>query len=112
MQYFDYKPKKARLRFSGLPPADGNAVLAAINGNLLVLNAALALQSGDDVVIDAELSGGSARSLLEPLNKKIGRACFTMLADDPAAELHVAFDANCASIVSQLEAAPQDAFGG
>jgi len=112
LQYFDYKPKKARLRFSGLPPAVGNAVLAAINGNLLVLNAALALQSGDDVVIDTELSGGSAQNLLEPLNKKIGRACFRMLAGDPAAELHVVFDANCASIVSKLEAAPQDAFGG
>jgi eukaryotic-like serine/threonine-protein kinase len=119
LQYFDYKPKKARLRFSGLPPAVGNAVLAALSGNLLVLNAALAQQSGDDVVIDTELSGSSAslpglvqQNLLQPLNKKIGRTCFTMLAGEPAAEMHVVFDASCAAIVGKLEAAPQDGFGG
>jgi serine/threonine-protein kinase len=118
LQYFDFKPRKATLRFSGLPPALGNAVLAAVNGNLIVLNAALAPQSGGDVVIDANLSGGSAplpglvqQSLLEPLNKKIGRACFRLLSGDAAQELHVVFDADCASIVSRLEAAPRDAFG-
>jgi len=118
LQYFDFKPKKARLRFTGLPPAVGNAVLAAINGNLTVLNAAFAPQSGEDVVIDADLSGGSAplpglvqQNLLEPMNKKFGRACFTLLPGDPGQELHVAFDAGCVSMLGRLEAAPRDAFG-
>ena len=119
LQYFDFKPKRARLRFSGLPPAFGDAVLAAINGDLIVLNAAFEPQSGGDVVIDADLSGGSGplqglvqQKLLEPLNKTIGRPCFAVLGGDPAQELRVSFDAGCTSLVSRLDAAPRDAFGG
>jgi predicted Ser/Thr protein kinase len=121
LQYFDFKPKKARLRFSGLPPAVANVVLAAINGNLVVLNAALVPQNGSDVVIDAELSGGASdtvanivqTALLTPLNQKIGVPCFSIAGTD-AAELHVTFDPTCtsAATINRLESAPQEALTG
>jgi hypothetical protein len=118
LQYFDFKPKNARLRFSGLPPAAPNAVLDEINGNLIVLNAKLDTGSGGDVVIDAQLSAGTSslpdlvqQSLLAPLNKKMGANCFTLLAGDAATELHIAFDSACtaAAAMSRLNAAPREA---
>jgi len=118
LQYFDFKPKKARLRISGLPPAAAATVLDEINANLIVLNAALDPKSGGDAVIDAELSGGTAalpdlvqQSLLAPLNRKMGANCFTLLAGDQAAELHVAFDSACtaAGVMDRLRSAPTQA---
>jgi eukaryotic-like serine/threonine-protein kinase len=121
LQYFDFKPKKARLRFSGLPAAVANVVLAAINGNLVVLNAALVPQNGSDVVIDAELSGGASdtvanivqTALLAPLNQKVGVPCFS-IANTDAAELHVTFDPTCtsAATIDRLQSAPQEALTG
>jgi len=120
LQYFDFKPKKARLRFSGLPPAVANIVLAAMNGNLVVLNATLVPQNGSDVVIDAELSGASdtvsnlvQQALLTPLNRKIGVTCFS-IAGPEAAELHIVFDAACtsAATINRLETTPDDALTG
>jgi hypothetical protein len=121
LQYFDFKPKKARLRFSGLPAAVANVVLAAINGNLVVLNAALEPQNGSDVVIDMELSGGASdtvanivkTALLTPLNQKIGVPCFSIAGTD-AAELHVTFDPTCtsAATINRLQSAPQEALTG
>jgi eukaryotic-like serine/threonine-protein kinase len=118
LQYFDFKPKNTRLRFSGLPPAAANAVLDQINGNLIVLNATLETAGGGDVVIDAQLSAGTTslsdlvqQSLLAPLNKKLGANCFTLLAGDATTELHIAFDSACtaAATMSRLNAAPRDA---
>ena len=118
LQYFDFKPKNTRLRFSGLPPGAANAVLDEINGNLIVLNAALDARAGGDVVIDAQLSAGTSslsdlvqQSLLAPLNKKMGANCFTLLAGDQTAELHIAFDSACTApaTMSRLQAAPREA---
>jgi eukaryotic-like serine/threonine-protein kinase len=118
LQYFDFKPKNTRLRFSGLPPVAANAVLDQINGNLIVLNATLETAGGGDVVIDAQLSAGTTslsdlvqQSLLAPLNKKLGANCFTLLAADATTELHIAFDSACtaAATMSRLNAAPRDA---
>jgi serine/threonine protein kinase len=118
LQYFDFKPKNTRLRFSGLPPAAANALLDEINGNLIVLNAALDTGGGGDVVIDAQLSAGTSslpdlvqQSLLAPLNKKMGANCFTLLAGDATTELHIAFDSACtaAAAMSRLSAAPREA---
>ena len=95
--------------------------MAAINGNLVVLNAALVPQNGSDVVIDAELSGGASdtvanivqTALLTPLNQKIGVPCFSIAGTD-AAELHVTFDPTCtsAATINRLESAPQEALTG
>jgi eukaryotic-like serine/threonine-protein kinase len=118
LKYFDFKPKNTRLRFSGLPPDAANAVLDQINGNLIVLNAALDTGAGGDVVIDAQLSAGTSslsdlvqQSLLAPLNKKMGANCFTLLAGDQTTELHIAFDPACtaAAAMSQLKTAPREA---
>lgn len=116
LQYFDFKPKKARLRFSGLPSAAASTLLNEINGDVVVLNAALAAQDGSDVVIDTELSVGSTpvpdlvqQSVLAPLNKKMGASCFTLLAGDQTAELHVAFDSKCAAALGNLDTTPRDA---
>ena len=116
LQYFDFKPKQARLRFSGLPAAAANSVLDEINSDLAVLNASLAPQEGADVVIDTELSVGSASvpdlvqaSLLEPLNKKMGAACFTLLGGGQTAEFNIAFDAKCVAALGSLDGAPREA---
>ena len=116
LQYFDFKPKQARLRFSGLPSAAANSVLDEINGDLAVLNAVLAPPEGGDVVIDTELSVGSApvpdlvqASLLAPLNKKMGAACFTLLGGGQTAELHIAFDGKCVAALGSLDGAPREA---
>jgi eukaryotic-like serine/threonine-protein kinase len=119
LQYFDFKPKKARLRISGLPAGATRALIDELNANLIVLNAALDTQAGGgDAVIDAQLSGGTAplpalvqQSLLAPLNKKMGASCFTLLSADAAAEIHVAFDPACsaAGILNRLQSAPPEA---
>lgn len=120
LQYFDFKPRKARLRFSGLPPIAANVVLTAVTGSLVVLNAAPVAQTGSDVVIDTELSGGSdsvtttiQHAVLDPLNRRIGVPCFSLGAGDPA-ELHILFDATCtsAATINRLESAPPDALTG
>jgi eukaryotic-like serine/threonine-protein kinase len=118
LQHFDFKPKNARLRFSGLPQGAANAVLDEINANLIVLNARLDTKAGGDVVIDAQLSAGTSslsdlvqQSLLAPLNQKMGANCFTLLAGEQTAELHIAFDSACsaAAAMSRLQAAPREA---
>ena len=120
LQYFDFKPKKARLRFSGLPPAVAGVVSVAVNSSLPVLNAAPVQQDGTDIVIDAELSGAadSASSLvqqaiLSPLNRKIGVTCFTIAASD-SSEIRILFDGACtsAATIDRLESAPADALSG
>jgi hypothetical protein len=118
LQYFDFKPKNTRLRFSGLPPGAANAVLDQINGNLIVLNAALGAGAGQDIVIDAQLSAGASslsdlvqQNLLAPLNRKMGADCFTLLAGDETTELHIAFDSACSApaTMNRLRGAPREA---
>jgi eukaryotic-like serine/threonine-protein kinase len=118
LQYFDFKPKQAQLRFSGVPQEAAQALLAEINSSLIVLNAAVAHQTGSDVVIDAQLSAGSAplstlvqQTLVAPLNKKVGANCFTLLAGDDPAVMHIAFESTCASggAISRLDAVPHEA---
>jgi predicted Ser/Thr protein kinase len=129
LQYFDFKPKKARLRFSGLPPAVAGIVLAAVNASLVVLNAAPVQQEGSDIVIDTELSGASdsapslvQQAILAPLNHKIGVTCFSLTgADAPGAtpgiatpELHILYDSACtsAATIDRLQTAPAEALTG
>jgi eukaryotic-like serine/threonine-protein kinase len=116
LQYFDFKPKQAQLRFSGLPPQAANSLLAEVDGNLIVLNASLAPSAGSDVVIDAEVSAGSSglptliqQQLLTSLNKKMGQNCFTLQDGDVASELHVDFAAGCTADLARLNDAPPEA---
>jgi serine/threonine-protein kinase len=118
LQYFDFKPKQVQLRFTGVPRDAAAALLADINGSLIVLNATLAPQDSPDVVIDAQLSLGTApltasvqQSILAPINKKLGANCFTLLSGDDAAVLHIAVDSSCSSggALKRLDAAPPEA---
>jgi len=120
LQYFDFKPKKARLRFSGLPPNIAGAVLASVNASLVVLNASAVAQDHGDVVIDTELSGAAdsasnlvQQAILAPLNRKIGATCFTLAGAD-APEFHILFDGACKSpaTLNRLESAPAEALTG
>jgi len=120
LQYFDFKPKKARLRFSGLPPNIAGAVLAAVNASLAVLNASAVAQDRGDVLIDTELSGAAdsasnlvQQAILAPLNRRSGATCFTLAGAD-APEIHILFDAACksAATLNRLESAPAEALTG
>jgi predicted Ser/Thr protein kinase len=120
LQYFDFKPKQARLRISGLPPNIAGAVLAAVDASLVVLNASAVAQDRGDVVIDTQLSGAAdsasnlvQQAILDPLNRRIGATCFSLSGAD-AAEIHILFDAACksAATLNRLESAPAEALTG
>jgi eukaryotic-like serine/threonine-protein kinase len=117
LQYFDFGTKRVRLRFSGLPAAASGAVFAEVNATLRVLNATPVEQSGGDVVIDTDLSGGSDAasaliqdSLLAPLNRKLGKTCFSLrsVASD---EVRIGFADACSTtaMLDRLETAPPEA---
>ena len=117
LRYFDFKPKKARLRFSGVPPAAASAILAEIHASVVVLDAAEVPQAGGDIVVDTQLSGGTdspadviRQALLAPLNRKLGTPCFTLAGAD-AQEIRVSFETACtaAAALKRLEAAPPGA---
>jgi len=101
LQYFDFKPTKVRLRVSGLPAAKAPALLAAVNSSLVVMNAVAVPSTGSDLLVDADLSGGTASpattiegGVLAPLNRKMGSSCFTTI-EATAAELHIALAPSC-----------------
>jgi hypothetical protein len=123
LEYFDFKPMPVRLRFSALPPALANAVQAEIDANLLAISSAVKTRTGNEVVIDAQLSGGSessmtlVRQLVRSLNRKAAAACFALpdaaaqnaaVPGDGAVEINIRFDGVCASPASieRLETAP------
>jgi len=117
LQYFDFGTKRVRLRFTGLPAAASGAVFAEVNATLRVLNATPVEQTGGDVVIDTDLSGGSDAasaliqdSLLAPLNRKLGKTCFS-LRSAAAEEIHIGFDPACTTtaMLDRLETAPPEA---
>ena len=91
------------------------AVLPEINASLRVLNAGPAKQDGNDMLIDADLSGGSDAAtdlvqgaLIAPLNRKLGKNCFAVAGAD-AAELRISFDGGCTPALNKLESAPPEA---
>ena len=123
LEYFDFKPVPVRLRFSALPPSLVNAVQAEIDANLLAISSAVKVRTGNDVVIDVQLSGGPdslmtvVRQLIRSFNRKAAAACFAVsdaaapsagVPGDGAVELNIRFDGACASPASieRLETAP------
>ena len=115
LKYYNFAPTKVRLRFSGMPLNAAMAVLPEINASLRVLNAGPAQQDGNDMLIDADLSGGSDAAsdvvqgaLIDPLNHKLGKSCFAVAGAD-AAELRISFDAGCTPALNKLESTPPEA---
>jgi len=103
LQYFDSGTTRARLRFLGLPSSATASVLREANAEARILNATPVGSSGKDVVIDVDLSAGTDDSaslvqaaLLNPLNRKLGKACFAM-AGEAAQELRIQLDRACAT---------------
>jgi eukaryotic-like serine/threonine-protein kinase len=126
LEYFDFKPMAVRLRFSALPPALAKPVQAEIDASLVAISSALKAQTGGDVVIDAQLSGGPDSAvnlvtlLIQSLNRKAAAACFSVADPAPAgsgvsggeaaAELNIRFNSACqdAATLERLETAPAD----
>jgi eukaryotic-like serine/threonine-protein kinase len=126
LEYFDFKPMAVRLRFSALPPALAKPVQAEIDASLVAISSALKAQTGGDVVIDAQLSGGTDSAanlvtlLIRSLNRKAAAVCFAVAdpapasssvpGGDAAAEINIRFDSSCqsAATLERLGTAPPD----
>jgi serine/threonine-protein kinase len=114
LENFEFASRRARLQFQGLPEGIAPALLSELQAVVPVLNAVIVDGGGMDVVLDLELSGGTMDpaelvqgSILRPLNRKLGRSCFSV-APAAAGALKVAFAAECRApqIVSRLESRP------
>ncbi len=114
LEYFQYPISKTQLQISGLPPASAKVVLNEINGLSDVLNASLASALPNATVINTNLSPGPNSigdtvqgAVLQPLNKKLGRRCFSVTAASEDRVL-VQFDASCAdaTTLGLLESLP------
>jgi len=114
LENFEFASRRARLQFQGLPEGIAPALLSELQAVVPVLNAVIVDGGGMDVVLDLELSGGTTDpaelvqgSILRPLNRKLGRSCFSV-APAAAGALKVAFAAECRApqIVSRLESRP------
>jgi len=117
LQYFDFGTKRVRLRFKGLPAKAAPAVLAEANAAMRILNATPRAPEGSEVILDVDLSGGADSAadlvqgaLLDPLNRKLGKPCFTSHGNN-GSELHVDYDQTCATdpILSRLDGLPPEA---
>jgi serine/threonine-protein kinase len=117
LQYFDYGAQRVRLRFKGLPTTAAQSLVAEATAALRILNARLSDSAGADVLIDIDVAGGSdaagdrvAEALLNPLNRKLGQACFASTSGSDT-ELLIAFDPVCArpAVLARLDALPPGA---
>jgi eukaryotic-like serine/threonine-protein kinase len=117
LQYFDFGTKRVRLHLKGLPAAAGASVLAEANAAVKILNATLAGSTAGETVIDIDVAGSSDSTqdlvegaLVNPLNRKLGKSCFSFAGGD-SAELTVAYDASCANdaMLARLDRYPPEA---
>jgi serine/threonine-protein kinase len=117
LQYFDFGTKRVRLHLKGLPAAAGPSVLAEANAAVKILNATLAGSTAGETVIDIDMAGSSDAiqdvlegALVNPLNRKLGKSCFSFAGGD-SAELTVAYDASCANdaMLARLDRYPPEA---
>lgn len=113
LSHFNFTGQKVRLRLDGLVGKDtAQLLLRELNGLRGVLAASLA--AGTPSVFETELSGGAANpadlvqtSILQPLNHKLGRTCFSVTAGG-AGEVAVSVDPACnePAVLSRLDTLP------
>jgi serine/threonine protein kinase len=119
LQYFDFGTQRVRLRFKGLPNGAAASVVSEATAALRILNASLSGSgsAGQDVLIDIDVAGGSdaagervAEALLNPLNRKLGQACFAASSGSNT-ELLIDFEPACSSpaVLARLDASPPGA---
>jgi serine/threonine protein kinase len=114
LQYFDFGTQRVRLRFKGLPPGAAPSVVSEATAALRILNATLSSSAGQDVLIDIDVAEGpdAARervtdALLDPLNRKLGQACFASTSGSDT-ELLIDFDPACTTpaVLARLDTLP------
>ena len=114
LENFDFASRRLRMQWNGLPPGTGPALLSEIQAVVTVLDVALVGSGGTNLVLDLEVSGGTSdplelvqASILRPLNRKLGRNCFSV-GPSTGDVLTVTFAAECRApdIVGRLETRP------
>jgi serine/threonine protein kinase len=117
LQYFDFGTQRVRLRFKGLPASAAPSLVSEATAALRILNASLSDSADRDVIIDIDVAEGPdatrervADALLNPLNRKLGQACFAATSGSET-ELLIDFDPVCASpaMLARLDASPPGA---
>ena len=119
LSHFHFTGQKVRLRLEGLTGKDtAQLLLRELNGLRGVLAASPA--GGSGAAFDVDLSGGSAAvvdlvqaAVLQPLNYKLGRTCFTVGASN-AGEVVVSVEPSCnePAVMSRLDSLPPAALIG
>ena len=114
LQYFNFGTQRVRLRFKGLPPGAAPSVVSEATAALRILNATLFSSAGQDVLIDIDVAEGPdaarervADALLDPLNRKLGQACFVSTSGSDT-ELLIDFDPACTTpaVLARLDTLP------
>ena len=115
LRHFNFAGERVRIKLSGLPDKDVAAVLQReFAGMRAVLSAKLVADGPNDVVIDADLSGGATSlpdlvqaGILRPINRKLGKPCLN-LTGTSGREVNINFDATCrdAATIARLSTLP------
>ncbi|MBI2308246.1 MAG: serine/threonine protein kinase [Rhodocyclales bacterium] len=110
LSHFRFAGQKARLKLSGLPGKDSVMQLQReISGLLNVLD----LKPAGDALFDVQLAGSGnpadqvAASIVQPLNAKLGRTCFSVLGGN-GGEITLALDPTCSdpATLTRLDTLP------
>ena len=117
LQYYDFSTQRVRLRFKGLPTGVAQSLVSEATAALRILNASLSDSAGRDVLIDIDVAEGAdaarervAEALLNPLNRKLGEACFAVTSGSDT-ELLIDFKPVCGSpaVLARLDGLPPGA---
>jgi serine/threonine-protein kinase len=97
LSYYNYRPQRTTLTFTGLPEGAAPLVLRELRGLRAVLDA----QPAEGGKFQVQLPSGNApdivqEAVLRPLNAKMGQPCFA-LGGATAADVTVTYDAACAN---------------
>jgi eukaryotic-like serine/threonine-protein kinase len=117
LQYYDFSAQRVRLRFKGLPTGVAQSLVSEATASLRILNASLSDSAGRDVLIDIDVAEGAdaarervADALLNPLNRKLGEACFAVTSGSDT-ELLIDFKPVCGNpaVLARLDGLPPGA---